>query len=53
MMSLKIIQSMKFENFKKLAADAKKEIGAARHQERSRSVWLNAGSELKVPKIAG
>ena len=52
-MSSKIIQSMKFVNFQKLAADAKKEIGAARHQERSRSVWLNAGSELKVPKIEG
>ena len=42
---------MKFENFQKLANDAKKEIGAAKHQERSRSVWLNTGSELKVPKI--
>ena len=48
-----IFQSMKFENFQKLAADTKKEIGAAHHQERSRSVWLNSGTELKVPKIDG
>jgi len=44
---------MKIENFQKLAVDVKKEIGAAHHQERSRSVWLNSGTELKVPKIDG
>ena len=44
---------MKFENFEKLASDAQKQYGAARHQERSRSVWLNAGSQLKVPDIDG
>ena len=48
-----VIQTMKFENFGKLASDAQKEYGAARHQERSRSVWSHASSELRVPNIDG